>query len=244
MKPDQIKTPDTRLLYLAAIITSLATGLAAQTVFTGQFRVGDRVEGRFGSRWQICSVEEARPTGGYQLRCDDRPLQTFIFAASDVRSPQGADPDGGKRMAGDARKTVEQAVNQCSGEPLLSLKTRGRAPSPALFGDVMKSMFDKEARGPTRIHKVVTKIVSLEVGKSYAWRPGTDNQRLGEAKTVYPVKTTFITCDDGVYDWSIAEYQDSGYSCYVDDRQNGEWSCAPYGLGTLKSRQVPKQDGK
>jgi hypothetical protein len=232
------------MLCLAAISMSLATGAIAQGVAASQFKVGDRVEGRFGTKWQICSVEEARSTGGYLLRCDDRPLQVSIFAASDVRERQGVDADRGRQVAGEARKTVEQAINQCSGEPLMSLKTRGRAASSTLFGDVIRSMFDKEARGSTRIHKVVTKIVSLDVGKSYAWRPGTDNQRLGEAKTVYPIKTTFITCDDGMFDWGIAEHHDSNYTCYVDDRQNGEWSCAPYGLGTIKSRQVQKQDGK
>jgi len=57
---------------------------------------------------------------------------------------------------------------------------------------------------------------------------------------VYPVKTTFVTCDDGVYDWGIAEYQDYNYSCYVAEANNGEWSCATYGLGTIKSRLIPK----
>ena len=90
------------------------------------------------------------------------------------------------------------------GEPLLNLRTKGRVASAALFREVIKAMFDKEPRGETRIHKVVTKIVNFEVGKPYRWRPGTDNQQLGESKTVYPVKTTFTTCDDGVFDWGIA----------------------------------------
>lgn len=158
----------------------------------GGFKAGDRVEGQIGSKWKRCTVVEHRATGGYTLRCDDRPLEEIIFAASQVRAMQSPDADGGRQVAQDAKQTVDQAMAQCSGEPLLNLRTKGRAASDALFREVIRSMFDKEPRGEERIHKVVTKIVKFEVGKPYSWRPGTDNQRLGQAKMVYPVKTTRI----------------------------------------------------
>ena len=189
-------------------------------------------------------VGARRATGGYVLRCDDRPLEENVFAASGVRAMQSPDADGGKRVAEEAKKTVDQAIAQCSGEPLLNLRTKGRVASAALFREVIKAMFDKEPRGETRIHKVVTKIVNFEVGKPYRWRPGTDNQQLGESKTVYPVKTTFTTCDDGVFDWGIAEYQNYNYTCYVSEASGREWSCALYGSGPLKSSLIPKQAQK
>ena len=126
---------------------------------------------------------------------------------------------------------------------LLDLKTKGRAPSAALFSEVIRSMFDQEAKGEERMHKVVTKIESIQVGTPYWWRPGTDAQRLGGAKTVYPVKVSFTTCDDGQFDWRIANYQKYNYSCRVDETANSEWSCTTYGLGTTKSTEIPKQAG-
>ena len=56
-----------------------------------RFNVGDRVEGRFGSHWDHCSVKEVSKSGGYLLRCDSHPAQENVFAASDVRPNQGPD---------------------------------------------------------------------------------------------------------------------------------------------------------
>jgi hypothetical protein len=209
----------------------------------GGFKEGARVEGQFGSKWNKCTVVEHRLTGGYTLRCDNKPLEESVYAASQVRAMQSPDADGGKGAAETVRRTTEQAIAQCSGEPLLDLKTKGRAASATLFGEVIRSMFDQEAKGEERIHKVVTKIESIQVGAPYRWRPGTDAQQLGQAKTVYPVKVSFITCDDGQFDWRTAEYQRYNYSCRVDETANGEWSCTTYGLGTTKSKVIPKQAG-
>jgi hypothetical protein len=56
------------------------------------FAANSRVQGRFGSNWDHCTViGDRRPTGGYLLRCDARPEQDFVFAASDVRAMQGDD---------------------------------------------------------------------------------------------------------------------------------------------------------
>lgn len=104
-------------------------------------------------------------------------------------------------------------------------------------------MFDQEAKGEERMHKVVTKIESVQFGTPYRWRAGTDAQRLGQAKTVYPVRVSFTTCDDGQFDWRIADYQKYNHSCRVDETANGEWSCTTYGLGTTKSTIIPKQAG-
>jgi hypothetical protein len=207
------------------------------------FKEGDRVEGQFGSKWHKCTVVEHRLTGGYTLRCDNKPLEENVYAASQVRAMQSPDADGGKGAAETAKRTTEQAMAQCSGEPLLDLKTKGRAASAAVFSEVIRSMFDQAPKGEERIHKVVTKIESIQVGAPYLWRPGTDAQRLGQAKTVYPVKVSFKTCDDGQFDWRIADYQKYNYSCRVDETANGEWSCTPYGLGTTKSAEIPKQAG-
>ena len=187
------------------------------------FKAGDRVEGQFGLTWNKCTVVEHRLTGGYTLRCDYKPTDELVYAASQVRAMQSPDADGGKGATEEARRTTQQAIAQCSGEPVLNLKTKGRAPSAALFSDILRLMFDQEPRGEEHIHKVVTKIESIQVGTPYRWRPGTDAQLLGQAKTVYPVKVSFITCDDGAFDWHIAEYQKWNYSCRIDETANGEF---------------------
>jgi hypothetical protein len=206
----------------------------------GGFHEGNRVEGQFGSQWSKCTVVEHRLSGGYTLRCDNKPLEENIYAASQVRAMQSPDADGGRGAAQTAKRTTEQARAQCAGESLLDLKTKGRVASAALFGEVIRSMFDQSPKGQERMHKVVTKIESIQVGAPYRWRPGTDAQRLGEAKTVYPVKVSFVTCDDGQFDWRIAAYQEYNYSCRVDERANSEWTCTTYGLGTTRSTVVPK----
>jgi hypothetical protein len=73
-------------LLIAAALTPVAS---AQDV---TFSSGSRVEGRFGSNWDHCTVVgPRRTTGGYLLRCDLHPDQEYVFAASDVRAMQGAD---------------------------------------------------------------------------------------------------------------------------------------------------------
>jgi hypothetical protein len=227
------------LLFAALVVTSPAFVVRAQNNKSTDFKAGNRVEGRIGSKWKQCTVVGHRATGGYTLRCDDKPLEESVFAASDVRAMQTPDNDGGKRVAEEAKKTVAQAIAQCAGEPLLDLRTKGRAASAELFRNVIKAFFDREAQGG--LHKHVTTFENLEVGKPYRWQPGTDGQRLGQAKTVYPVKASFVTCDDGPYDWGIAEYKDYNFSCYVDETRNGEWSCGVNESGTIKSRRIPKQ---
>ncbi|MDB5039411.1 MAG: hypothetical protein JWN27_137 [Candidatus Eremiobacteraeota bacterium] len=71
------------------IAAALPPAASAQDV---TFSAGSRVEGRFGSNWDRCTVVGARrTTGGYLLRCDLHPDQENVFAASDVRAMQGAD---------------------------------------------------------------------------------------------------------------------------------------------------------
>lgn len=91
----------------------------------GGFNEGDRVEGQFGSKWNKGTVVEHRLTGGYTLRCDNKPLEETVYAASQVRAMQSLDADGGRGAAGTAKRTTEQAMAQCSGEPLLDLKDEG-----------------------------------------------------------------------------------------------------------------------
>jgi len=207
----------------------------------GDFHAGDRVEGRIGSTWYKCTVVgERRPTGGYVLRCDNRPLEESVFAPAYVRAMQGADPDG-KRIAAEARTTVSDAAAQCSGAPLLNFSSRGRAASQSLFGDVLRSMFDQEGRGEKHLHKVVTHVTSLQVGAAFRWVLGESTMLIPSGTVAYPVKASFVTCDDGPFDWSVAQYQNYDYVCYVDRTRNGEWSCGVNSSGTIKSMNIPKQ---
>ncbi len=186
----------------------------------GDFHDGDRVEGLIGSTWYKCTVAgERRATGGYVLRCDNRPLEESVFAPSYVRPMQGADPDG-KRIFADAKNTVKNAAAQCSGDPILNFSSRGRGASPALFGEVIRSMFDKEGRGEKRLHKVVTQMTTLQVGAAFKWVLGANTMLIPSGTTAYPVKATFVTCDDGPFDWSVARYQDYDDVCYVDRTRN------------------------
>jgi hypothetical protein len=78
------------LTLLAA--SSIAMSAAPATADEPTFAAGSRVEGRFGSQWDRCTViGDRRATGGYLLQCDGKPDQQTVFAASDVRSMQGAD---------------------------------------------------------------------------------------------------------------------------------------------------------
>jgi hypothetical protein len=207
----------------------------------GDFADGDRVEGRSGSVWYKCTVVGARrQTGGYVLRCDNRPLEEAVFAASDVRQMQSPDPDG-KRIAADAKNTVAQADAQCSGQPLLNFHSRGRTASPDLFGQVIKSTFDDEGRGDKHLHKVVTQISRIEVGAAFRFQATATTMGIPTGTKAYPVKTDFVTCNDGPFDWSIAEYQNYEYVCYVDETRNGEWSCGVNVSGKITSRLIPKQ---
>lgn len=207
----------------------------------GDFGDGDRVEGRSGSVWSKCTVVGGRrQTGGYVLRCDNRPLEEAVFAASDVRGMQSPDPDG-KRIAEAGKTIVKEAMEQCSGQPLLNFISRGRAASSGLFGQVLKSMFDDEGRGEKHLHKVVTQVTHIEVGSAFRFQAGATTMGIPTGTTAYPVKTTFVTCNDGPFDWSISEYQNYEYVCYVDKTRNGEWSCGVNVSGKIKSHLVPKQ---
>jgi hypothetical protein len=224
-----------------ADIPPAQTANAKKTALNGDFRDGDRVEGLVGSTWYECTVVgERRATGGYVLRCDNRPLEESVFTPAYVRAMQGADPDG-QRIAAEAKNTVKNAAEQCSGEPLLNFSSRGRAASQGLFSDVIRSMFDKEGRGEKHLHKVVTHITGLQVGAAFRWVLGATSMLIPSGTTAYPVKATFATCDDGPFDWSVAQYQNYDYVCYVDRTRNGEWSCGVNSSGTIKSVNIPKQ---
>ena len=229
----------TNIIGLAVLLICFAANLAMGQYekSTEDFKVGDRVEGNTGT-WHKCTViEHDVQAHGYTLRCDNRPLEVYSFDLWHIRAMQTPDTDGGK-AADEAKQTTEQAIAQCSGKPLVDVKTKGRAASAALFSDVIRSMFDREPQKGE--NKRVTKIESIEVGKSYWWRPGTDSQLLGRAKTVYPVKVSFKTCNETSVDWTIGEYIKYDYSCRVDETTDGAWACALSGGGTIKSHLIPK----
>jgi hypothetical protein len=237
-----INAPQTNVKGDAAVDHPKApAGAAKVPTVGGDFHDGDRVEGLIGSTWYKCTVVgERRPTGGYVLRCDNRPLEESVFTPAYVRAMQGTDPDG-KRIAAQAKSTIKDAAAQCSGEPLLNFSSRGRAASQSLFSDVIRSMFDKEGRGEKHLHKIVTHITSLEMGGAFRWASGVNSMLIPSGTTAYPVKASFVTCDDGPFDWSEAQYQNYDYVCYVDRTRNGEWSCGVNVSGTIKSVNIPKQ---
>jgi hypothetical protein len=204
------------------------------------FKAGDRVEQRTNaaSKWEDkCTVVVVKPNGDHVLRCDDKPLEEQINSVYNLRLLQGPD-DGGKQAADAARRTLDQAAAQCSGEPLLNLRTKGRAASRALFMEVIKALYDK-APNQFGEGKTVTTITSLQVGASYRWRPGLDWQLLGtKPKTVFPVKVRLSYCADFETEYRITErVTDEVYSCYVDDGF-GEWKCSIKDVGTNKTYTV------
>jgi len=151
-------------------------------------------------------------------------------------------PTAPQARADGAPQTAEEtaAAALCSGEPLVNLKTKGRAPSAALFREVIKAQRDV---APSKSSlKIITTIGSLKVGNGYRWREGIDLQLLGLPKTVYPVGVSFTTCEDSAYYWNIHESKNYSYSCYKDDA-SGEWTCSlTTGRGdSRESRQVKKQ---
>ena len=213
----------------------------------GGFKVGDRVEQRTNaaSKWEDkCTVIDIKPYGDHILRCDDKPLEEQVNSVYNLRLLRGPD-DGGKQAADAARRTLDQAAAQCSGEPLLNLRTKGRAASPALFREVIKALWDRAANQFGE-GKTVTTITSLQVGAAYRWRPGIDFQSLGtKPKTVYPVRTRLTYCADFGDEYRITErVTDEVYSCYVEEGF-GEWKCSIKDVGTNKSYKVriPAHDG-
>lgn len=131
-----------------------------------------------------------------------------------------------------------QTPPECSGQLLLNLKTKGRKPSAELFRQVIKADYDEE--GTKRDPAKMRSIKSLVMGKSYYWRPGSDLQMLGQAKTVYPVRVKRTDCTEYTSRWLITEYEETTYSCYVDETRLGEWTCSG-GSGKFKNRDVLKQ---
>jgi hypothetical protein len=163
--------------------------------------------------------------------------------ARNTAPPRGrAAPPAAKRPGtpqGGAEETAAAAL--CSGQPLVNFSSKGRGPSAALFGDVIRSQRDV---APTRTTlKTVTTIQSLTVEKARPWRLEDNGlQRLGLAKTVYPIRVSFTTCVDADLTWNIAVSKNYPYVCYKDDG-SGEWTCTlSSGTGdSRESRQVKKQ---
>jgi hypothetical protein len=146
--------------------------------------------------------------------------------------------------ADDKNKPVTEAPSQCGGELLLKPKTKGRAASAALFKDVIKALWDKEA-DPGKYGKRVTTITSLTVGAAYQWRPLIDFQSLGtKPKTVYPVQAKYLTCTEGLLEWKLVEStSEEIYSCYIEE-EFGEWTCAIRKAGAFKNSYVDKSEKK
>jgi len=101
-----------------AILFFSALPFAAQAQ-DADFAANSRVEGRFGSTWDHCSVVgDRRPTGGYLLRCDARPDQEFVFAASDVRAMQGDDKAPIRQPAKRVAPVAADAVDAFKSTPI------------------------------------------------------------------------------------------------------------------------------
>lgn len=133
---------------------------------------------------------------------------------------------------------------QCSGELLLEPKTKGRTASPALFKDIIKSLWDKKG-DENGYGRRATTVTSLQVGAAYRWRPGIDFQSLGtKPKTVYPVRVRYLHCESGMFDWVITELtEEEIYSCYVED-EFGAWTCSIRESAEFKKTHVDKPEKK
>jgi len=104
------------------IFSALSPPAPAQDV---TFTAGSRVEGRFGSNWDHCTVVgDRRATGGYVLRCEAKPDQEFIFAASDVRAMQGADRAPIPKPLVSATAPANAQVEQAAGDAFKSIPPR------------------------------------------------------------------------------------------------------------------------
>jgi hypothetical protein len=173
-------------------------------------------------------------------------IATEVQAAPVVRNgapPQGRAAPPRAKAAGAPQGAADEtaAAALCSGQPLINFSSRGRAPSAALFGDVIRAQRDVAATRTTL--KTVTTIQSLQVGKAYPWRLEDNGlQTLGLGKTVYPIRASFTTCVDAELTWNIAVSKNYPYVCYKDDG-TGNWTCTQSsGTGdSRESRQVKKQ---
>ena len=118
---------------------------------------------------------------GKRIRDINEPGEARTEAAE--TPPAGNTPAAPKEKAAAAPQTAEEtaAAALCSGEPLVNLKTKARAPSAALFREVIRA--ERDVAPSKNSLKTVTTIVSLEVGRAYRWRPGQDLQGLGLPKT-------------------------------------------------------------
>lgn len=144
----------------------------------------------------------------------------------------------------DKSQQTAAAPAQCGGALLLKPKTKGRTASAALFKDVIKSLWDKEA-DPGKYGRRVATITSLTVGAAYQWRPLVDFQSLGtKPKTVYPVQAKYVTCTEGLLEWKLMEStSEEIYSCYIEE-EFGEWTCAIRKAGAFKNSYVDKPEKK
>ncbi len=89
------------------------------------YAAGSRVQGRFGSNWDHCTVVgDRRATGGYVLRCDAKPDQEFVFAASDVRAMEGADRAPVPKPPATAIAPANAHVEQIAGDAFKAIPPR------------------------------------------------------------------------------------------------------------------------
>jgi hypothetical protein len=199
----------------------------------GGFQPGDRVEVLVGNEWRKATVvaNEVDKNKSYVVKRDDDPLRERRMALSTVRALQdpGGD-DGGKKIAASAQQSVQRAIERCSGEPLVNLRTKGRSASAGLFSEVIRANSDRQASNSD--HKKVTKIDKITVGSPF---------KRG-AITFYPANVDLTTCEDGLFNWSMSVARNYDYVCYVNPARSGEWSCDIYRSTSPESVIVPKPE--
>lgn len=151
-----------------------------------------------------------------------RPTPRPAFTPTAPAGPAGPLPG----LPPGAPANVLPSSAACAGEPLLDLDSSGRAPSDALFREVIKKSLDQ---GPDQFGngQTITTITRITTGTPYTWKPLMDFQTLGSAeKTVHPVRARYIRCASFQTEFRLMETTtDAEFSCYVDEGFS-QWQCA------------------
>jgi hypothetical protein len=261
-------------LVVAVALTALALVTSSRVTAQGEthYKVGDRVEvdtfqhGNYpgaekNATWRKATIirlynPEDR-FGGYIVKVDEdgREMRLRFVDTQWMRAPQGTDAPAAAN-----NKTEDQATNTQTTTDQVQAGTVSCPASDdlkgtsqlAIFKRLVADRYERNGKSRDENHKNVSVSIHFDDFKTGATHPyrhminnpdGPDGVAGG---TVYPVKATYLVCEDfpGFAPTGFkgellkTEYENMTYSCFKD--ATGDWVCKQTGGREGRPQHVPK----